>query len=386
MRLTTGNAASGGTVPRSSTAAGSTVYFAGFDPTYGFQLWVSNGTAGGTTRLTTGNTTGGGLNPQGLTAMGSTVYFSGNDGVHGTQLWSSTGTTPGTTMLTSVNVAGGGLSPTDLTAVGGTLYFAGDDGVHGDQLWSSNGTAAGRRWWPTSTGRRPRTVTNLTTWTGRCTSRRTRPQNGFQVWQSNGTAAGTVMDTSLSTGASQRPVGPDGRWARRSSSPHPVPTCGTGKRSTRRRRRRRSPGPIPAGIVYGTALSATQLDATASVPGTFTYSRRRDGAEGGQRPDAVGDLHAHRHHRLHHGDGDGDDRGDAGDADDHLGQPGEHRLRHGAVARRSSTRPPSVPGTFTYTPASGTVLGAGNDSAVGDLHAHRHHRLHHGDGDGDDRR
>ena len=28
----------------------------------------------------------------------------------------------------------------------------------------------------------------------------------------------------------------------------------------------------PAGIVYGTALGSAQLDATASVPGTFTYS------------------------------------------------------------------------------------------------------------------
>jgi hypothetical protein len=30
--------------------------------------------------------------------------------------------------------------------------------------------------------------------------------------------------------------------------------------------------PTPAGIIYGTALSSTQLDATASVPGTFFYS------------------------------------------------------------------------------------------------------------------
>jgi hypothetical protein len=28
----------------------------------------------------------------------------------------------------------------------------------------------------------------------------------------------------------------------------------------------------PAAIVYGTALSSTQLDATASVPGAFTYT------------------------------------------------------------------------------------------------------------------
>src|SRR5262249_216131 len=30
--------------------------------------------------------------------------------------------------------------------------------------------------------------------------------------------------------------------------------------------------PAPAGITYGTALSSTQLNATASVPGTFAYS------------------------------------------------------------------------------------------------------------------
>src|SRR5207237_3506831 len=30
--------------------------------------------------------------------------------------------------------------------------------------------------------------------------------------------------------------------------------------------------PAPASIVYGTALSAAQLNATASVPGTFVYS------------------------------------------------------------------------------------------------------------------
>src|SRR5205085_10680808 len=30
--------------------------------------------------------------------------------------------------------------------------------------------------------------------------------------------------------------------------------------------------PTPAGITYGTALSATQLNATASTPGTFIYT------------------------------------------------------------------------------------------------------------------
>ena len=65
----------------------------------------------------------------------------------------------------------------------------------------------------------------------------------------------------------------------------------------------------PADITYGTALGAIQLDATASVPGTFTYTPALGrGAPCGNRPDALGHLHAHRHHRLHHGHRHGDDQ------------------------------------------------------------------------------
>ena len=59
----------------------------------------------------------------------------------------------------------------------------------------------------------------------------------------------------------------------------------------------------PADIIYGTALSGTQLNATATVAGTFVYTPaagtvlcRRRGA------DVVGDLHADRHGELHDGD------------------------------------------------------------------------------------
>ena len=56
----------------------------------------------------------------------------------------------------------------------------------------------------------------------------------------------------------------------------------------------------PAAITYGTALSATQLDATASVPGTFTYTPAAGTILGAGTQTLVGHLHAHRHHRLHH--------------------------------------------------------------------------------------
>ena len=61
--------------------------------------------------------------------------------------------------------------------------------------------------------------------------------------------------------------------------------------------------PTPATIVYGTALSATQLNATASVPGTFVYTPAAGTVlPAGAGADAVGDLHADRHGELHDGD------------------------------------------------------------------------------------
>ena len=87
----------------------------------------------------------------------------------------------------------------------------------------------------------------------------------------------------------------------------------------------------PAAISYGTALSGTQLNATANVPGTFAYT-----------PAAGVVLNAGTGQTLHvdftptdaanYGAGlEGrDDRREQGDADDHVGDPGGDQLRHGA--------------------------------------------------------
>jgi len=52
----------------------------------------------------------------------------------------------------------------------------------------------------------------------------------------------------------------------------------------------------PADIVYGTPLSGTQLNANASVAGSFVYSPAAGTIlSGGNGPDIVGDIHAGRH-------------------------------------------------------------------------------------------
>ena len=87
----------------------------------------------------------------------------------------------------------------------------------------------------------------------------------------------------------------------------------------------------PADITYGTALSATQLNATANVPGTFVYS---PAAGTVLTPGAAQTLSV----TFTPTDAANyttatttvDDQRAEGDADDHLVDAGGHHLRHGA--------------------------------------------------------
>ena len=86
------------------------------------------------------NPGGGGIFPSDLTAVGNTLYFVGYDPADGMQLFQSNGTAAGTQMVADIPGASGypGCYPTDLTAAGGLLYFAATDATHGTQLWSAN--------------------------------------------------------------------------------------------------------------------------------------------------------------------------------------------------------------------------------------------------------
>ena len=96
--------------------------------------------------------------------------------------------------------------------------------------------------------------------------------------------------------------------------------------------------PQPSDIVYGTALSATQLDATSSwtvgttlgpVAGRSPTVRRGDVAQRRQQPDALRDVHPRGSNRLHHRDRQRADQCSAGDADGDGRQSGFYYLRHG---------------------------------------------------------
>jgi ELWxxDGT repeat protein len=357
--LTSGNAKGGGTVPQFITAVGSTAYFSGFDLTNHEQLWASAGTAATTERLTSGNSSQGGVNPQFLTAAGNSLYYSANDGVHGTQLWSMTGTTPGAAvMLTSANVSGGGVAPTNLGAVGSEVYFSGNDGVHNAQLWSSNGTTGGTGMVADIDGTATANVASPTNVNGTLFFTAYTLSGGYQVWQSNGTSAGTVADTSLNTGGS---AVPSALTAAGNNLYFTSPGATLWEWQTATQATPTVTWTSPAGIVYGTPLSSSQLDATASVPGTFTYSPAL-GTVLGAGTDTLS---------LTFNPTDSTDYKSAtatttiavAQATPTLSWTSPAGIVYGtALSTAQLDATASVAGTFTYSPALGTVLGAGTDT------------------------
>lgn len=113
------------------------LFFVGEDASGDVELWVSDGTPGGTRRVRDINTTGSSA-PGFLTKLGSSVLFSAN----GSQLWRSDGSEAGTRLVKNIN-ASGNAYPIGLTNLNGTLLFSADDGMHGRELWVSDGTPDG---------------------------------------------------------------------------------------------------------------------------------------------------------------------------------------------------------------------------------------------------
>jgi ELWxxDGT repeat protein len=202
-----------GTYPLSSFAAvGSQLYFGVDDPVLGPSLWSSNGTAAGTTLVKAlGEAPASGANAAAIsgpliteaTAAGGKLFFTTGSpavGANGTELWVSDGTAAGTTMLTDINPGNAGLysQGNQLAALGGTLFFSNDDRAHGVELWESNGTVAGTGLFmdldpgPASSFPANMAVIDNTLYFSAAIA-----DGSSALWSSNGTVAGTSVVASL---------------------------------------------------------------------------------------------------------------------------------------------------------------------------------------------
>jgi ELWxxDGT repeat protein len=111
------------------------VFFSGFDPQHGDELWSTDGTPEGTARLLDIAPGLLGSYPRELTAWNGRLWFRARDAVHGLELWTTDGTAEGTRLVQDIAPGPSWSYPAEMIATEEALYFTADDAVHGRELW-----------------------------------------------------------------------------------------------------------------------------------------------------------------------------------------------------------------------------------------------------------
>ena len=206
--------AASGKGPLLMTAHGSTLYFTGYEPGVGHELWTSDGTPSGSRRIGTNHFPGDRLAdpvPKAFTVLGDTVYFVATAPGTGLSdenpplptLWRTRGdaatTVPVGTGLTPTR----GSNPAPFASWEGALYFTTFEQEEAAQLWRTDGTVAGTRplvnivpddapAFTAESGLSALTPFNGALYFAAMPSL----AEGFRLWKTDGTPAGTARVTS----------------------------------------------------------------------------------------------------------------------------------------------------------------------------------------------
>ncbi|MFD2522794.1 3-coathanger stack domain-containing protein [Emticicia soli] len=217
------------------------------------ELWISDGTVGGTTRVKDINPYGGSY-PSYFFSLGNKYVFWANDGVNGTEPWITDGTESGTMSLGDLNPGAnssypysstsfavvnsklffsaisqyGGYEPyvTDGTpwgtyrlkdinngsssssasnfiVLGNKVIFTANDGINGNEPWVSDGTEQGTFMLKDIYQGQYSSYTNsLIELNGKIIFRAESNVNGAELWISDGTSAGTKLLKDIAPGSS----------------------------------------------------------------------------------------------------------------------------------------------------------------------------------------
>ncbi len=194
------------------------IYFDGTQSlSTGTELWVTDGTTGGTNIV---KDIYPGINSS-LPFLTTSVNFTGNfmftatTGTSGTELWLSDGTGTGTTLMDDINpgsassnaialIGFSAFGQTSSTLYKGKIFVSANDGTHGTELWITDGTKAN-----TSMVKdiQPGSGGSLTGTTGYFYTAQglyfsaNDGSHGLELWTSDGTSGGTTLVKDINPGS-----------------------------------------------------------------------------------------------------------------------------------------------------------------------------------------
>ncbi len=199
-----------GSRPRPMAEYNGKLYLNWQDYTIGEELWVTDGTAAGSTLLKDINPGGGGSGsqPYGFTVFQGKLYFAADSAIVGSELWESDGTTGGTKLVKNINTSSFGDSEMDAPVVGPDAFYFWARASNGDgpELWRSNGTGAGtmrvKDINPGSASAKPFGGLGNSAWLGNQLLFVANDGTvGEELWSTDGTEAGTVLLADINPGA-----------------------------------------------------------------------------------------------------------------------------------------------------------------------------------------
>ena len=175
-------------------AVGDKVIFRASDSVHGEELWISDGTSGGTSLVKDINPGPTGASITQMVALGSVVYFRANDGTNGSELWRSDGTAAGTSLVKNIRPGSSDSSLSNLRVLGNKLIFTANNGTNGTELWVSDGTEAGTSLLKDIyVGSNSSDTGNLVASENLVYFRATDGLTGIEIWRTDGTSSGTVL-------------------------------------------------------------------------------------------------------------------------------------------------------------------------------------------------
>ncbi|HEV7764331.1 MAG TPA: hypothetical protein VGQ76_04970 [Thermoanaerobaculia bacterium] len=138
---TTATPSTASSAPHSFAAIGPFVYFSATTMTTGAELFRTNGTTVQLVKDLTPGTSG--STPYGFVDLGNgTFVFSATSETYGRELWLSDGTAAGTSMVLDLRSGPDGSTNGPMVALGGKAFFLAEMPANRD-LWVTDGTAAG---------------------------------------------------------------------------------------------------------------------------------------------------------------------------------------------------------------------------------------------------
>jgi ELWxxDGT repeat protein len=141
------NAGMASSDPGSMIVFKNSLYFSAFTATQGREIWKSDGTSAGTAILKDivpgSGSSNGSDDSFHLFPTSTFILFAAQTPGSGVELWKSDGTTSGTNLLLDIYAGADSSNPREFYLLNSTVLFFATDATHGEELWKTDGSAGG---------------------------------------------------------------------------------------------------------------------------------------------------------------------------------------------------------------------------------------------------